>query len=111
MSCGDWRSVSVLRRGSVAACSDCGLEKGVEGKVGLSTSVAEVFETFSVRDSEDIFCLADVCAVADTDWVAVAENILSVTKGVAEKTGVKNGLEKVGDRKLDELYSGLARDV
>lgn len=64
-----------------------------------------------MQECEVVPCFGNVGAVAGVDWVAVAENGVSVTERVAEETEIEDGLEQGTDGELGEPDFGIAKDV
>lgn len=56
-------------------------------------------------------CFGDISAVAEIEWEAMTWNAASILKGQFKEIGAKDGLEKTGDGKLEELHITIARDV
>lgn len=73
--------------------------------------VVEESGACSVQDYKKVPCFRDVGSVAGDDWGSKVENAVSATKGEAEKTGDKYGLEGAGDGVQGELYFVLAKIV
>lgn len=64
-----------------------------------------------MQDRKEILCFRVVGAVAGYNWLTLAQSAVGVTKGKAEKTGVKSELAENGDGELGEPDFGIARDV
>lgn len=77
---------------------------------GDYTPVARKFRACSVQDFVDVLCFEYDGAEAGYDWMATAEDAVSVTEAEAEKIGVDDGPEERRVGELDGLYFGIARD-
>lgn len=71
------------------------VESGAKVVTGDCASATGESEAYFLQDCKNVLCLGDVGAVVEDDWVAVAEDAPSVTGKDVEKTGVRDGLEKV----------------
>lgn len=85
--------------------------KQVEVRAGVCAFMAAEIGTCSLQHCENVLCLRSVGAVLGDDWVAVAENAMSVTEERPEKLEVKHELKNPGGGDLSELHSRLAKDV
>lgn len=88
-----------------------GRTRKVEVKASDSASVEAESGSCIVRDCKDSFCFKSLGAVARDEEVAVAEDAVEVTKGMAKETGIQNRLNESGDGELAGLHSGFARNV
>lgn len=79
--------------------------------MGNYASVAEKCRACSMQECEDVLRLGYVGAVAEDDWMAVAEVALKITEREVEEIGDRDGTEETVDGEQGEFFSGLARDV
>lgn len=119
LSCKDDLTRGVEKSGVVLLCKEDLVVRVGNGsrtpemQVGAEdcASVRGEFDACFVQDCEEVLCYGDVGAAAGDDWLAVAENAVSVAKKDAKETGADYGLEKGGPGELDVLHFGITRDV
>lgn len=88
-----------------------GIKNGDARQVSRLCICSEGVEACSVQACEGVLGFGSVRAVGGDDCLAVATDVVVVTKEGAEGPGVKDRPEEAGDGELDHLHFGNANNV